>query len=274
MIEIPESFIIGKQAESILIGKTISKVVDATSPHSFTWYNGDPKEYSNILLSRRIESVVGHGSFVSLRCDSDVSISISDGTHLKYYPAFEEHPKKHQLLIVFSDESFLAFTVSMYGAVFAYKGMLDNAYYQGSLSKISPLDNAFDEQYFDEIFSSITKDISIKALLATEQRIPGLGNGVLQDILFHAGLNPRCKISKINSLARSDLFHCLRVTLQKMVDQGGRDTERDFYGGKGGYKTILSKNIYKNTCPNCGGVIVKEAYLGGTVYYCSICQKL
>jgi hypothetical protein len=30
------------------------------------------------------------------------------------------------------------------------------------------------------------KKLSLKALLATEQRIPGLGNGVLQDILFKA----------------------------------------------------------------------------------------
>lgn len=218
--------------------------------------------------------MIGHGSFVSLRFDMDVSISISDGTNLKYYPAFEEHPQKHQLLIVFSDESFLAFTVSMYGSIFAYKGVLDNPYYHGSISKVSPLDHAFDEQYFDDMFKSVTKDISIKALLGTEQRIPGLGNGVLQDIFFYAGLNPRCKIYKIDSLARSDLFHCLKVTLQKMVDQGGRDTEKDFYGNKGGYKTVLSKNTYKKPCPNCGDVIVKEAYLGGTVYYCPTCQKL
>lgn len=115
--------------------------------------------------------------------------------------------------------------------------------------------------------------MSIKALLATEQRIPGLGNGVLQDILFKAGIHPKRKISKISELERSDLFHCLKVTLQSMADKGGRDTEKDFYGNFGGYKTLLSKNTYKNPCPNCGDTIVKEAYLGGSVYYCPTCQK-
>lgn len=273
MIEIPESTTIALQAESILVGKTIIKVINATSPHSFTWYNGDPKEYSKILVGRQIESVVGHGSFVSLRCDMDVSISISDGTNMKYYPAFEEHPKKHQLLIVLSDNSFLTFTVSMYGTIYAYKGTMDNPYYLGSIEKRSPLDDAFDEVYFDQMFKSVTKDISVKALLATEQRIPGLGNGVLQDILFNAGLNPRTKISTIDSLAKSDLFHCLKVTILNMTDRGGRDTEKDFFGSKGGYKTILSKNTYRSPCPNCGDTIIKEAYLGGTVYYCPTCQK-
>ncbi|MDH6353839.1 formamidopyrimidine-DNA glycosylase [Dysgonomonas sp. PH5-45] len=274
MLEIPETRTIAHQAESMLTGKTISKVIEATSPHRFTWYNGDPKEYTGMLVGRRIESVRGHGAFVTLYCNDDIRLSISDGVNMKYYPAFEAHPQKHQLLIEFTDGSFLAFTVSMYGSIYAFRGKFDNPYYKGSLEKLSPLEDDFDEQAFNELFRSVNKDISIKALLATEQRIPGLGNGVLQDILFKAGLNPRRKISTITELQRSDLFHCLKFTLQSMTNKGGRDTEKDFYGNKGGYKCLLSKNTYKNPCPNCGDAIVKEAYLGGTVYYCASCQKL
>lgn len=274
MIEIPESTTIARQAETILTGKRIAKVTQATSPHSFTWYNGDPKEYSKLLVSKTIKSAIGHGAYVTLHCDDDTHIAISDGVNMKYYPALEPHPKKHQLLIEFEDKSFLAFTVSMYGGIQAFKGELDNPYYLGSLTKLSPLDEKFDMLFFDQLFSSTKKDLSIKALLATEQRIPGLGNGVLQDILFLSGLHPKRKISTLSDLEKSDLFHCLKVTLQSMTDKGGRDTEKDFYGNKGGYKCILSKNTYKQPCPNCGGEITKEAYLGGTVYYCSGCQKL
>ena len=59
-----------------------------------------------------------------------------------------------------------------------------------------------------------------------------------------------------------------------MVLEGGRDTQTDLYGNDGGYKTILSAKTWKNPCPRCGGTIVKEAYLGGSVYYCSECQKI
>jgi formamidopyrimidine-DNA glycosylase len=59
-----------------------------------------------------------------------------------------------------------------------------------------------------------------------------------------------------------------------MTDLGGRDTEKDMFGHMGGYKTILSKNTLKNPCPNCGNEIVKEAYLGGAVYFCPTCQPL
>lgn len=274
MIEIPESTTISKQAESILTGKTIAKVINATSPHSFTWYNGDPLEYPKLLVGRQIESAKGYGAFVDFQCDENVHIIVGDGTNLKYYTGIEKHPAKHQLLIVFSDESFLVFTVSMYGCIYACQGEFENPYFRGSVEKISPLTDEFDENYLDGIFKSVKKDISIKALLATEQRIPGLGNGVLQDILFCAGIHPKKKISTISDLQKGDLFHSLKVTLKSMTDKNGRDTEKDFYGNKGGYKTLLSKLTYKNPCPHCGGVITKEAYLGGSVYYCPACQKL
>lgn len=273
MIEIPESATISKQGENILAGKKIAKIVQATSPHKFAWYNGDPALYPDLLIGREIESLKGHGAYVDIHCDNDTTISIGDGTNLKYYPDFEKHPVKHQLLIEFEDKSFIAFTVSMYGAIFAYKGEFDNPYHKGSLHSISPLKDEFNEQYFDSIFKNAKRDMSIKALLATEQRIPGLGNGVLQDILFNAGINPKRKISVINDLEKGDLYHSLKVTLQSMTDKGGRNTEKDFYGNFGQYKCILSKNTYKEPCPNCGGEITKEAYMGGTVYYCPECQR-
>lgn len=274
MIEIPESRTISLQAANILSGKIITKVIQASSPHKFAWYNGDPKEYAAMLVGREIKSVRGHGSYVDICFDEDTCISVGDGTNLKYCPAFEKHPAKHQLLIVFDDNSFLVFTVAMYGAIFAYKGILENPYHKGSLNSTSPLDEAFDEGYFDAIFRNMTKNISIKALLATEQRIPGLGNGVLQDILFNAGIHPRTKINAISNLEKSDLFHSLKVTLKSMTDKGGRDTEKDFYGNWGGYKTILSKNTLKKPCPICGNGIVKEPYLGGAIYFCPACQPI
>lgn len=274
MIEIPESTIIASQAETILTGKAISKVVQASSPHRFTWYNGNPLKYSKLLTGKEIESVIGHGSFITLHCNDNIHIAISDGVNMKYFPSIEPHPVKHQLLIEFEDKSFLAFTVSMYGYIIAFEGELDNPYYNGSLTKLSPLNEAFDMSFFNQLLGSTSPKLSIKALLATEQRIPGLGNGVLQDILFLSGINPKRKISTLTDLEKSDLFHCLKVTLQKMADEGGRNTEKDFYGNKGGYKCILSKNTYKSPCPNCGELITKEAYLGGSIYYCANCQKL
>ena len=274
MLEIPESRIIAEQAQKMLLGKTIVQVVNATSPHKFAWFNGDPLKYKDLLVGRKIEKTNGHGMFVDLHFDKDINITIGDGTNVRYYHPTEGQSSKYHLLIKFDNESFLVFTVAMYGAIYAYRGVFDNKYYTGSLNSISPLDERFDETFFENIFRNVKKDFSIKALLATEQRIPGFGNGVLQDILFNSGINPKRKMSTISDFEKRELFHDMKFGLRSMVEKGGRDTEKDLFGNFGRYKTILSKNTFKSPCPNCGSTIVKEAYLGGSVYYCPTCQPL
>jgi formamidopyrimidine-DNA glycosylase len=249
-------------------------VVAASSPHKFAFYCEDPTRYPELLAEGCIKSASGHGMFVDIFLDNETRFTISDGTNLRYYQSGEKLPAKHQLLIAFEEGDTLVCTIAMYGGIWVYKEDLDNSYHQGSLQSISPLNDAFNEQHFESVFNSVSKDISVKALLATEQRIPGLGNGVLQDILFNAGIHPRCKKNSLSDLKKGDLFHSLKVTLQKMTEESGRDTEKDLFGNPGKYKTLLSKNTYKNPCPNCGNSIVKEAYMGGSVYFCPVCQAL
>ena len=59
-------------------------------------------------------------------------------------------------------------------------------------------------------------------LLATEQRMPGLGNGVLQDILYRARTNPRSKVETLTAQQRKGLFDSVKRTLREMADKGGR----------------------------------------------------
>ena len=87
--------------------------------------------------------------------DADTHLLIGDGTNMRYYTSAEKAPKKYQLMIVFEDDSFLAFTVSMYGSIYAFKGEFDNPYYQGSIHKLCPLDERFDKAYFILIILNI-----------------------------------------------------------------------------------------------------------------------
>lgn len=273
MIEIPESTTLSLQATGILTGRTIARVVNATSPHKFTWYNGDPANYSDMLVGHTLKSIHGYGAFVDLVMEENMHLLIGDGTNMRYYRQGEKQPEKHQLLVVLDDGSFLVFTVAMYGGIYAFQGDFENPYYQGSIHKLNPLNEKFDEAYFENMIGDLKKDLSAKAFLATEQRIPGLGNGVVQDILFNAAIHPKRKISTLSDLEKTDLLYSTKGTLANMTELGGRDTEKDFFGNWGGYKVILSKNTYKDPCPNCGHEIIREAYLGGTVYYCPECQR-
>jgi len=136
------------------------------------------------------------------------------------------------------------------------------------------LDDRFDLDYFHRMINTTGKNLSVKALLATEQRIPGLGNGVLQDILYNAGINPRSKVATLSDQTIKGLFSSIKETLSEMISYGGRNTEKDIFGRNGGYRCKMSKNSYYELCPNCGSRIMKEAYMGGSVYYCPACQNI
>jgi formamidopyrimidine-DNA glycosylase len=96
---------------------------------------------------------------------------------------------------------------------------------------------------------------------------------VLQDILWNARIHPKRKMGELTNSELKAMFHSVRDTLMEMTVKGGRDTERDLFGCLGGYHSVLSKNTADHPCPACGALIQKEAYLGGSVYYCPGCQK-
>jgi formamidopyrimidine-DNA glycosylase len=273
MIELPEAVVIARQINETLAGKRITQTVANASPHKFAWYTGDPKKYPALLTGRTIQDASAYGNHVEI-CTEDKMLVIS--TPIRYHPAGEKPPKKHQLYLELDDHSAVSCTVQMWGAMLCLPkdgsgGLPD---YQIARQKPSPLSKAFDRAYFKSLFDPSSGALSGKEFLATKQRIPGLGNGVLQDILWTAQIHPRRKMGDLASQELKGLYEALKHILAAMTKQGGRDTERDLFGLPGGYKTILSKNTVGTPCPACGTSIRKEAYLGGAIYYCSGCQQL
>jgi formamidopyrimidine-DNA glycosylase len=275
MLELPEVLTIAEQVNTTIIGKRITNVTAAFSPHKFAWFFGDPKNYHNLLTDKVIGKAAGFGGMVEIKVEDSV-ILVGDGVGLRYHFENEAHPQKHQLLIEFEDFSAISASVAMYGGIWCFKeGAFDNKYYVMAKEKTSPLSDKFDKEYFDKLISvPEVQKLSAKAFLATEQRIPGLGNGVLQDILFNAKIHPKKKVNTLKEQDKEAIFNAIKSTLAEMTFQGGRDTERDLFGCLGGYKTKLSKNTVEKQCSECGGVIKKEAYMGGSIYFCNGCQTI
>ena len=275
MLEIPESFNLAKQLNQTVKNKVIKNVKAAQSPHKFAFYfNDDPDNYNALLSGKKIEKIEPIGGQVEITAEN-IRILFGDGVNARYLPAGEKIPEKHQLLIEFDDNSCIVCTVQMYGVLHAFThGENDNFYYHVAKTKPSPLSKDFDISYFEKIISDTKPTLSVKALLATEQRIPGFGNGILQDILFISGINPKTKIKFLDSSDIKRLFQNIKEILLKMAENGGRDTEKDLFGNYGNYITVLSAKTYKEPCPVCGTAITKQAYLGGNIYFCPVCQPL
>ena len=275
MIEIPEAENLSRQLTQTVSDKRITEVVAGLSPHKYAWYCGDPKDYDALLRGKTIDTAVVHGGMVEIMV-GDAVMQISDGVVLRFHAEDEHRPRKHQLLIEFEDATAISASVQMYGGLWCFReGEFQNPYYDTARYKPSPLSDEFDRAYFDSLIaSSDVQKLSAKAFLATEQRIPGLGNGVLQDILYNARIHPKRRICTLTDGEWKLLFHSVKSTLKEMTTQGGRDTTRDLFGRPGGYKTRLSQTTVDKPCPVCGGTIVKQAYMGGSIYFCDGCQRI
>lgn len=273
MIELPEAAVLAQQIYTTVGAKKIRQVVAAQSPHKFAWYFGDPAGYSSLLDGKTISAATSLGGMVEIQA-GDAVLLFSDGVNLRFHRSKADQPLKHQLLIEFEDSSALSATIAMYGGLQCFpRGANDNPYYRVAREKPSPLTESFSTDYFASLFGSECEKLSLKAFLATQQRIPGLGNGVLQDILYLARLHPRRKVETLSTAEVEVLFHAIKTTLCDMVAGGGRDTERDLFGNPGGYQTRMSKNTSGKLCTLCGSQIQKQNYLGGSIYFCPGCQK-
>ncbi len=273
MIEIPEAIVLSKQINETLKGKKVEDAIANQSPHKFAWFFGEPCQYIHRLMGKTIENADAFGGHVEVSFGK-TKLVFSEGVALRYFIKGEKQPEKHQLLIAFEDESVLTASVQMYGGLCCFEeGEYDNIYYKVAKEKPNPLSNDFSFEYFQQIVSDENiQNKSVKALLATEQRIPGLGNGVLQDILINAKIHPKRKVETLTHQEIQQIYDSIKKTLHEMTINGGRDTEKDLFRDPGEYKTILSSKTVKEPCSICGGNLVKKAFLGGSIYYCEACQ--
>ncbi len=274
MIELPEARVYAEQLQQALAADTVVRCVAGAHPHKMAFYEGDPQHYPDLLEGGSVQDCRAWGGLVEL-CTTKAHLLVGDGVRLRLLDPGDTRPDKHQLQLVFASGRVLTASIQMYGGIWVYlPETFNNPYYRTAKEKPSPLSDAFDSAYWNQFLAGQRSSLSMKALLATEQRIPGLGNGVLQDILWHGGLHPKAKLMDLTPANADKLYAAIKETLQAMVSQGGRSTEQNLWGEPGGYPVQLSARTSGKPCPACSTAIESLHYMGGRVYFCPSCQPV
>lgn len=272
MLEFPEAVVLAEDLNKTIKGKEIVDVIPGDIEHKFAFFSGDPNDYKGKMIHKKVGESRAYGPLVEVDLE-DYFMIFGDGANVRYLEKDAKLPQKYQLAVQFEDGTHLVCSIAMYGRIgLEQRGNYDSFYYQVAVEKPTMISDDFNLNYFNLIVKEAKDSLSVKALLATEQRIPGLGNGVLQDILFEAKVNPRTKIKDLSSKQLEDIYHAIKKVIPKIIAEGGRDVDKNLFGKPGGYQTVLSSKTVKKPCPVCGNTISKEAFLGGSVYYCPKCQ--
>jgi formamidopyrimidine-DNA glycosylase len=275
MIELPEAIVIARQMDATLKDKQIVSGDRGNSPHKFAFSNGTSEEYAAIFKDQTVGGTTAHGMSILTEIGADHTLVLGcGGERILFHTDERVLPKKHQLFLHFADGTYLTITISGWGNTLLLPRAEAGRHQHVQQDRITPLDDAFTWDYFYQLFEPLTQDskASLKYFLISEPGLWGLGNGCLQDILFHARLHPRRKAVATSEVERHALHTAIRDTLQQMVSQGGRNDEINLYGQPGGYQRILHSKSVGQPCPNCGVPFEKEQYLGGSIYFCPACQ--
>ena len=281
MIELPEALVIARQMNEAIAGKTIASAMRGNAPHKFAFYTRSAEEYAEILKDRRIGPARGHGGLILIPAlpgrpiEPEYLLALGGGgERISLHRNEKTLPKKHQLLLHFTDGAYLTVTVQGWGAAMLFHDSEVPDHPWVGKPGVSPLSDAFTYEYFDGRFGELKENdpSSVKFFVISKPGVWGVGNGCLQDILFRARIHPRRRALDLSEDERRTLHAAIRDTLGQMVALGGRDGEIDLFGQPGGYQRILSSETVGKPCPECGTPIEKIQYLGGASYFCPRCQ--
>lgn len=277
MIELPEAVTIAKQITSDLKGKRISAAMRGNAPHKFAFYSRSPEEYATILRGKTIGKARDHGSAIMVEVKPDHVLVLGiGGERILLHQDEGTLPKKHQLMLGFSDGTFLTVTVHGWGAaLLLHESEVAGHPFVGK-KKVSPISAAFTFDHFKRLFDEFEEGDAraIKFFMISKPGVWGVGNGYLQDILFRTRLHPRKRAVELDNAQKRALHKAIRDVLTRAVGLGGRDTEYDLHGNPGRYVPILDKRANGKPCPECGTRVEKISFLGGSSYFCPKCQAL
>lgn len=275
MIEYPEAVIISRQMAAELAGRRIAEAQANASPHKFAFFTGDPSAYPSLLVRQALGTARANGSLILVPVGRELHLVLGGGgERILLHEPGARLPAKHQLGLTCDDGRRPSVSVQGWGFVALMDHETLAAHPYAGRTRPDPLSAAFSTHHFREQFASLSEGDtrSLKAFLVSDPGVSGIGNGVLQDILFRALQHPRVRAAQLSLEQQDALYNALRATLSQMLAQGGRDSERNLCGQPGGYRRLMHSGTAGQPCRQCGTPIEKQSFLGGSVYYCPVCQ--
>jgi len=275
MFELPETVTLARQMQEALTGKVVQRGMLGNSLHKFVWYNRSSQEFETLTKGKTVGIAQAQGKWLFVPLDPGYVLLLGEcGGKVLFHPPGAKKPNKYHLWISFEDGSFLTALTQMWGAMELFEAgqERERTYLKGM--RPTPVEADFNFGYFSALIDSLLEGEkrSVKGLLTQDQLIPGLGNAIAQDILFHARLHPRHPLADLSVGQRQTLYQAIVGTICEAIEKGGRSDETDLYGHPGRYARLMDSHAVGRPCPECGNRIEKIQYLGGACYFCPRCQ--
>jgi len=268
MPELPEIASRAREMKRALMGKTITGI-EILQPKCL---NVSIKKLKGALEGARFEDITYHGKWIFARTTKGyLLLNLGMGGDMLLVDR-KSLPEKHQAVFDFDDGRSLSIRFWWFGYIhYAADGKLDK---HTMTAKLGP--NAIDvpKEQFREMLRG--RKGSVKSFLLNQERIAGIGNAYIHDILFLARLHPNRKIDTLSDGEIDGLWQAIQDGLVPSMKKGGAFYERNLRGKHGGFffDDILIGYREGQPCPGCRGKIVKIKTGSTSTFICPKCQPL
>lgn len=268
MPELPEIASRAREMKRALKGKTITEI-EILQPKCL---NVSPAKFRGALKGARFEDITYHGKWIFTRTTKGhLLLNLGMGGDMLLVDR-KSLPEKYQAVFDFDDGRSLSIRFWWFGYIhYAPDGKLDE---HTMTAKLGP--NAIDipKEAFREMLRG--RKGSIKSFLLNQERIAGIGNAYIHDILFLARLHPNRKIDTLSDGEIDGLWQAIQDGLVPSMEKGGAFYERNLRGRRGRFvfDDILIGYREGQPCPGCRGKIVKIKTGSTSTFICSKCQPL
>ncbi|MEA2006737.1 MAG: DNA-formamidopyrimidine glycosylase [Patescibacteria group bacterium] len=142
---------------------------------------------------------------------------------------------------------------------------------------VDPLGQKFTAEFLGDLVCSYPKR-TIRSILLDQDKISGIGNIYVSEILFAAKISPLKETGKLNEKEVKMLCNSTKKVLKKAIELRGTTFSdyRDLRGERGSFQDRLKVyNREHGRCSRreCSGVVLKEKIQGRSAFWCPKCQK-
>lgn len=266
MPELPETYAMAAQMHQHLRGTVFSRL-EALQPKCL---NLPPQEAETVLAGRTLEAVRPHGKWLmgGLSGGARLLMNLGMGAEVRLSPA--ELTDRVSVRLHFQDGRVLAFRFWWFGYVHA----LPPGGAHQMTDDLAP--DALHPAWTSERFQDLLRGsrAAVKTLLLRQDRIAGIGNFYIHNILWRAGVHPLSPACSLGEEAACRLLSEMRAVLEASRLAGGASYERDLFGNPGGYEARGVGYCAGRPCPSCGAEVAKLRTGATTSFLCPSCQPL
>jgi len=260
--ELPDVTAFEAYLKSTALQKTIarvsvldSRILDEQSPQSL----------GRRLNGKHFHATHRHGKFLFAGLSDNGWLSLHFGMtgSLAYFKADGDAPRHTRVALEFDNG---------YALAYVSRRMLGRVGHAADIAsfvereELGPdaLDDAFGVDDLEERVRGRTA--AIKSILMNQALIAGIGNVYADEILFHAGFDPR---SKSDALSRTDVAK-LHRTIRRVLRTVARK-HADVDALPRSY--LLPARVHGRPCPRCGRALDRVVVSGRKTYVCAACQR-